>query len=82
MGLLTWLMLYKIWTMDDKIDQQQKQLRPSETPETPETAEDIEEWLKGHDNGEEEAVELQHPADTPETAEDIEEWLNESNDIE
>lgn len=72
MGLLDLIMLYKISEMEDKIDQLQSQLHPSETPET---KEDIEAWLAGHDN-EEESVDLEHTA-APETAEDIEEWLNE-----
>ena len=51
MGLLDLIMLYKISEMEDKIDQLQNQLHPSETPET---KEDIEEWLNERDK---EAVE-------------------------
>ena len=78
MGLLTWLMLHKIWTMEDKIDQLQKQLHPSETPET---RDDIDEWLAGEDTEVEDA-DSPHLIRTPETEEEIEEWLNGSNDLE
>lgn len=44
MGLLKWLMLYKIWEMDDKIDKLQSQLSPEHTPDT---KDDIDEWLEG-----------------------------------
>ena len=80
MGLLTWLMLYKIWTMDDKIDQLQKQLHPSKTPET---RDDIDEWLEDRDeDNEDDEVDLPYLTKTPETEEEIEEWLNGSNDLE
>ena len=74
MGLLDLIMLYKISEMEDKIDQLQNQLHPSETPET---KEDIEAWLAGCDA--EEDVDSEQTA-APETAEDIEEWLNGRNE--
>ena len=72
MGLLELLMLYKIWDMDDKIDQLQKQLHPSETPET---RDDIDEWLADEEEDVED-VDATYITATPETEKDIEEWLN------
>ena len=78
MGLLDFILLWKIWDMDDEISKLNSRLNLSITPET---REDIDDWIEGRDEYEdtdelEDIATLNYLSNRPETRDDIDEWLD------
>ena len=78
MGLLDFILLWKIWDMDNEISKLNSRLNPSITPET---REDIDDWIEGRDEYAdtdelEDIATLNYLSNRPETRDDIDEWLD------
>ena len=78
MGLLDFILLCKIWDMDNEISKLNSRLNPSITPET---REDIDDWIEGRNEYEDtdELVDIammHHLSHRLETRDDIDDWLD------
>lgn len=78
MGLLDFILLWKLCDMDDEISRLNSQLNPSITPET---REDIEDWIEGRDKYDDidalaDYAMMHHLSHGCETRDDIDDWLD------